>query len=235
MTRVLEVNDLVSGYGDAEVIHGVSVHVDDEEIVTVIGPNGAGKSTVMKSVFGLVDVWDGELCFRDTDLREMEPHEVTRQGLCYVPQTDNVFPNLSVRENLEMGAFVLDGVPEHLLDRVYEMFPVLSDRSRQRAGSLSGGQQQMLAMARALMVDPDLLMVDEPSAGLAPDLVDDVFEKIVQVNRSGVAVLMVEQNARDALRISDRGYVLEAGENRFEGTGDELLEDEEVIDLYLAR
>ncbi|PSP54441.1 ABC transporter ATP-binding protein [Halobacteriales archaeon QS_1_67_19] len=231
---LLEARDIVSGYGDAQILHGVSMDVHDDEIVCIIGPNGAGKSTFMKAVFGLIDCWEGTVTFDGAAITELRPDEITREGMCYVPQTENVFPNLTVRENLEMGAYILDEVPEAALQEVFERFPILEERQNQKAGTMSGGQQQMLAMGRGLMVDPDLMLVDEPSAGLAPDLVDEVFEKIIEINESGTAILMVEQNARKALRNSDRGYVLEMGENRFEDTGDALLENEEVIDLYLG-
>lgn len=231
---LLEARDLVSGYGDAEILHGVSMEVRAGEIVCVIGPNGAGKSTLVKAVFGLIEAWDGEVLFDGADVTDTDPDDKARLGMSYVPQTENVFPSLTVRENLEMGAYVLDSLPEERFDEVYSLFPVLEERSDQRAGSMSGGQQQMLAMGRALMVDPELLLVDEPSAGLAPELVDDVFDKIEDVNDAGTAVLMVEQNARKALRRSDRGYVLEGGENRFEDTGEALLNDDEVAELYLG-
>ena len=231
---LLEARDVISGYGDAQILHGVSMDVADDEIVCIIGPNGAGKSTFMKAVFGLIDCWDGSVTFAGEDITDLRPDEITREGMCYVPQVENVFPTLTVRENLEMGAYILDEVPDSALDEVFERFPILEERQNQKAGTMSGGQQQMLAMGRGLMVDPDLMLVDEPSAGLAPDLVDDVFEKILEINESGTAILMVEQNARKALRNSDRGYVLEMGENRFEDAGMALLENEEVIDLYLG-
>ncbi|MFB6244228.1 MAG: ABC transporter ATP-binding protein [Halobaculum sp.] len=231
---LLEARDIVSGYGDAEILHGVSMDVHEDEIVCIIGPNGAGKSTFMKAVFGLIDCWEGRVEFDGEEITEYRPDEITRTGMCYVPQTDNVFPNLTVRENLEMGAYILDEVPEQQVEELFDLFPVLDERRNQRAGAMSGGQRQMLAMARALMVDPGLMLVDEPSAGLAPDLVDMVFEKIVEVNETGTAILMVEQNARQALRNSDRGYVLEMGDNRFEDSGDALLENEEVAELYLG-
>ena len=225
---------MVTGYGDAEIIHGVSMDVHEEEVVTIIGPNGAGKSTFMKAVFGLLDCWDGTVTFDDRTITGLRPDEVTRTGMCYVPQTDNVFPSLTVRENLEMGAYILDEVPEEAVQEVYDRFPILHERRNQRAGTMSGGQRQMLAMGRGLMVDPALMLVDEPSAGLAPDLVDEVFAKITDINDGGTAIMMVEQNARQALRNSDRGYVLEMGENRFEGTGEELLDDDDVAELYLG-
>jgi branched-chain amino acid transport system ATP-binding protein len=231
---LLEARNVVSGYGDAEILHGVSMDVRQDEVVCIIGPNGAGKSTVMRAVFGLIECWDGTVSYDGTEITDARPDEITRRGMCYVPQTENIFPSLTVRENLEMGAYILDDVPQEYLDEVYERFPILRERQDQRAGSLSGGQQQMVAMGRGLMVDPGLMLIDEPSAGMAPDLVDDVFEKIVEINESGTAVLMVEQNARKALKTSGRGYVLDMGENRFEDTGDALLDNEEVEELYLG-
>ena len=231
---LLEARDVVSGYGDAQILHGVDMDVHAEEIVTIIGPNGAGKSTFMKAVFGLIECWDGRVVYDGTDITNRSPDEITREGMCYVPQTENIFPSLTVRENLEMGAYILDEVPEEALTEVFARFPVLEEREDQIAGTMSGGQQQMLAMGRGLMVDPGLMLIDEPSAGMAPHLVDEVFEKIQDINEAGTAILMVEQNARKALRNADRGYVLDMGENRFEDTGDALLENEEVIDLYLG-
>jgi branched-chain amino acid transport system ATP-binding protein len=231
---LLEARNVVSGYGDAEILHSVSMDVRQDEVVCIIGPNGAGKSTVMRAVFGLIECWDGTVSYDGTEITDARPDEITRRGMCYVPQTENIFPSLTVRENLEMGAYILDDVPQEYLDEVYERFPILRERQDQRAGSLSGGQQQMVAMGRGLMVDPGLMLIDEPSAGMAPDLVDDVFEKIVEINESGTAVLMVEQNARKALKTSGRGYVLDMGENRFEDTGDALLDNEEVEELYLG-
>jgi branched-chain amino acid transport system ATP-binding protein len=231
---LLEARDIVTGYGDAEILHGVSMDVASEEIVCIIGPNGAGKSTLMKAVFGLLECWEGSVIVGETDITDLRPEEITRTGMCYVPQTENVFPSLTVKENLEMGAYILDRVPDEALEEVYDRFPILDDRRGQKAGTLSGGQRQMLAMGRGLMVDPDVMLIDEPSAGLAPDLVDDIFEKILEINAAGTAILMVEQNARMALRNSDRGYVLEMGENRFEDSGKNLLDNEEVAELYLG-
>jgi branched-chain amino acid transport system ATP-binding protein len=231
---LLEAHDIVSGYGDAEILHGVSLDVDQEEIVSIIGPNGAGKSTLMKAIFGLINCWEGSVEFDGEDITGLRPDEITRKGMCYVPQTENIFPTLTVQENLRMGAYILDSVPQGTMNEIFDLFPILDERRNQRAGSMSGGQQQMLAMGRALMVDPDLMLIDEPSAGLAPDLVDEVFEKILDINAAGTAILMVEQNARQALRNSDRGVVLEMGANRFTDTGDALLENEEVEELYLG-
>jgi len=231
---LLEASDVVSGYGDAEILHGVSLDVHAGEIICVIGPNGAGKSTFMKAVFGLIDCWEGRVVYDGRDITDDPPDEITRAGMCYVPQTDNVFPSLTVRENLEMGAYILDEVPRAALEEVFERFPILAERQDQIAETMSGGQQQMLAMGRGLMVDPRLMLIDEPSAGMAPHLVDEVFEKIRDINEAGTAILMVEQNAREALRNADRGYVLDMGENRFVDDADHLLDNEEVEELYLG-
>ncbi|PSQ11771.1 ABC transporter ATP-binding protein [Halobacteriales archaeon QS_5_70_15] len=232
---VLEVSGLVTGYGEAEIVHGVDLGVESGEMVTIIGPNGAGKSTLMRAIFGLIDCWEGTVVVNGTDVTDYRPDEITRIGASYVPQRDNVFPNLTVRENLEMGAYVDDEVSERAYQAVYERFPILEERRNQKAGRMSGGQQQMVAMGAGLMIDPDLLLVDEPSAGLAPDLVADMFERIRRIKEADTSVLMIEQNARQALRYSDRGYVLDQGENAFEGPGEELLESEEIRDMYLGQ
>lgn len=231
---LLKARDLVTGYGDAEIIHGVSMDVRAEEIVSIIGPNGAGKSTFMRAVFGLIDTWDGSVSFDGEEITGLKPNRITRKGMVYVPQTENVFPTLSVRENLRMGAYILGDAPESTYRAVFDRFPILEERQDQQARKLSGGQQQMLALGRGLMVDPELMLIDEPSAGLAPDLVDEVFKRILDINADGTAILMVEQNAREALRHSDRGYVLEMGEKRFNDTGDALLKNEKIADLYLG-
>ena len=235
---LLELEDVVSGYGDAIIVHGVDMEMADGEMVTIIGPNGAGKSTLLKTIVGVVEAREGSVVFNGTDLAGKPPEEVVEYGVCYVRQNDNIFPNLSVMENLKMGAWPAEGEDwfdfDERLDEVYDQFPVLEERADQRAGALSGGQQQMVAMGTAMILDPDLLVLDEPSAGLAPQLVNEMFEKIVEINDAGTPILMVEQNARAALERSDRGIVLDMGENRFEGTGAELLDSEEVAELYLG-
>ncbi len=231
---LLAANNIDTGYGEAQILFDVDIEVDEDEIACIIGPNGAGKSTLMKAIFGLIEVWDGEVRFDGTDITNEESYRITEQGLCYVPQLDNIFPSLTVRENLEMGAYILENIPEDALEDVFEHFPILEKRQDQIAGTMSGGQRQMLAMGRALMVNPKLMMIDEPSAGLAPHLVDDVFEKITEIREGGTAILMVEQNARRALQVSDRGYVLDTGENRFEDSGDNLLDNPKVEELYLG-
>jgi branched-chain amino acid transport system ATP-binding protein len=231
---LLDIENLDAGYGDLQILDDVDLTVDEEEYVTIVGPNGAGKSTVMRTVFGLTTFMGGSIRFEGEEISRLAPEEVIRRGVVYVPQNDNIFPSLTVRENLEMGAFILDEVPQDMLEAVFERFPVLEERENQVAGQMSGGQQQMVAMGRALMLDPDLLLLDEPSAGLAPDLVQDMFEKIDQINADGTAILMVEQNAKEALRRCDRGYVLVQGQNRFVDRGEVLLEDEEVRQEFLG-
>jgi len=231
---LLSVRELDAGYGDLQILTGVDLDVRQGEYVTVVGPNGAGKSTVMKSVFGLTSLMGGTVTFDGADITAKKPEEIIHLGLSYVPQSDNVFSSLSVRENLEMGAYILDEVPEDRLAGIFERFPVLERRQDQRAGSLSGGQQQMLAMGRALMLDPELLLLDEPSAGLAPDLVEEMFDRIDGINDSGTAGLMVEQNAKEALRRCDRGYVLADGRNRYEDAGRTLLNDPQVRQDFLG-
>jgi ABC-type branched-subunit amino acid transport system ATPase component len=232
---LLTVEAITCGYGDMEVLTEVSARIEAGEIVSVIGPNGAGKSTLMKAVFGLLHPWRGSIAFRETEISRMQPYDIVRLRMCYVPQVANVFTDLSVEENLEMGAFVLDdAVVDERKDQVFELFPRLAERRRQPAGKMSGGERQMVAMGSALMLDPELLLLDEPSAGLAPNMVDMIFERIVRINESGIAIMMVEQNAKESLRMAHRGYVLAAGENRIEGDGRELLNDPEVARLYLG-
>jgi len=232
---LLKVDDITCGYGDVQVLTDVSAAVESGEIVSVIGPNGAGKSTLMKAVFGLLHPWKGAISFKDRDISRMEPYDIVKLRMCYVPQVANVFTELTVEDNLEMGAFVLnDGGVAARKERVFELFPRLKERRRQDAGKMSGGERQMVAMGSALMLDPELLLLDEPSAGLSPKMVDIIFERIVRVNEEGIAVLMVEQNAKQSLNMAHRGYVLANGENRFEGGGRELLNDPEVGRLYLG-
>ena len=231
---LLEVRGLDAGYGDLQILTDVDLDVADEEYVTIVGPNGAGKSTVMKSVFGLTTHMGGSITFEDEDISGAKPESVIHKGMGYVPQSNNVFAELSVVENLEMGAYILDEVPQGALREVYDRFPILEDRKGQKAGTLSGGQRQMLAMGRALMLDPDLLLLDEPSAGLAPDLVDEMFDKVDEINGTGTAILMVEQNAKEALRRCDRGYVLSNGQNRHMDEGTVLLNDEAVRREFLG-
>ena len=268
---LLEVSDLDAGYGDLQILTGIDLDVDAGEYVTVVGPNGAGKSTVMKSVFGLTTYMGGTITFNGEEIQRMKPEEIIRTGIGYVPQNENIFEGLTVRENLEMGAYIIeatpadlaeqrpwlgnrlsrarldalcgrvplhkllaDSVPEGRIQKIYDRFPILEERRGQKAGSLSGGQRQMVAMGRALMLDPDLLLLDEPSAGLAPDLVEEMFDRIDRINDAGTAILMVEQNAKEALRRCDRGYVLVDGENRYMDSGEVLLNDPQVRQDFLG-
>jgi ABC-type branched-subunit amino acid transport system ATPase component len=231
---ILAVEDLVAGYvPGVDILTGVGLRVDEGEIVTVIGPNGAGKSTLIKSIFGLLPPRRGRVVLRGDDLAGLRPHAITRRGMSYVPQLENVFESLTVEENLQMGALERTNTQERI-DEIYEIFPRLGERRRQAAGTMSGGERQMVAMGRALMPEPEILLLDEPSAGLAPAFVEAIFEKIAEINRHGVTLVMVEQNARRALAMSTRGYVLDVGQNRFEGPGKELLEDPRVAELYLG-
>jgi ABC-type branched-subunit amino acid transport system ATPase component len=231
---LLEVSEVVAGYGDSEILHGVSISVEQGEIVTIIGPNGSGKSTLLKTVLGLVHPKRGSVRFQGRDVTGIAPEAIVRRGLCYVPQSNNVFPSLSIQENLEMGAFVRTDDYRGRLEEVYGLFPDLAGRRKARGGTLSGGQRQMLAVARALMLDPVLLLLDEPSAGLAPNMVDLIFQRIIEINATGVALLLVEQNARQALRHSHKGYAMAAGRNVLEDRGECLLENPEVARLYLG-
>jgi ABC-type branched-subunit amino acid transport system ATPase component len=232
---LLKVDSLTTGYGDMEVLSDVTVDVEPGEIVSIIGPNGAGKSTLMKAVFGQLRPWSGAMRFDGEDLAGRSPYDIVELGMCYVPQVDNIFTDLTVEENLEMGAFtVADSNLASRKERVYELFPVLAERRRQRAGKMSGGERQMVAMGSALMLEPKLLLLDEPSAGLAPKMVALIFDRILKINEMGPAIMMVEQNAKESLRMAHRGYVLANGRNRFEGTGQSLLHDPEVGRLYLG-
>src|SRR5690625_4484083 len=231
---LLKVDSITTGYGEMEVLRDVTLEVAENEIVSIIGPNGAGKSTVMKTVFGLLAPWRGTISFEGREIGGLSPDRIVKEGLCYVPQVEDVFPSLTVEENLEMGAYLVSGSLTARKQRIFDMFPRLAERRRQRAGKMSGGERQMVAMGRALMLDPRLLLLDEPSAGLAPLMVDGIFETVKRINESGVAILMVEQNARKSLELADRGYVLATGQNQVEGSGRELLADAEVERLYLG-
>lgn len=232
---LLEVQDVYAGYiKDLDILQGVNFKVYPGELVAVIGPNGAGKSTLAKTIFGLLSPHQGIIIFKGSSIGRMKSDQIVQRGMSYVPQIANVFPSLSVEENLEMGAFVRN-VPLHpLKQEIFDRFPRLAERRKQRAGTLSGGERQMLAMGKALMLKPDLLLLDEPSAALSPILVNSVFEQIKQINQLGTAIVLVEQNARKALEMADRGYVLEAGRDRFEGRGSDLLADPKVGELYLG-
>jgi branched-chain amino acid transport system ATP-binding protein len=223
-----------TGYGDLQVLYGVDVDVRADEVVLVFGPNGAGKSTLMRALVGQLPVWSGSVEMDGTDLTDLEANEMVPRGVAYVPQAGNVFPNLTVAENLDIGTIHASD-PERRREAMYELFPRLEDRRSQEAETLSGGERQMLAMARALLPDPDVLLVDEPSAGLAPQLIERTFGYVDRVRETGTAVLMVEQNVRAALDVADRGYVLDMGENRFEGDADAIRDSEEIRRLYLGQ
>lgn len=231
---VVEIKDVVGGYGGAPILNGVNIAIEQSDIGVIVGPNGAGKSTTLKALFGLVKVTSGSISFAGEDVTNSLPDKLVPKGLSFVPQEQNVFTSMSVEENLEMGAFTRKDDFSTTLDWVYDMFPVLLEKRHQKAGELSGGQRQMVAMGRALMSQPRLLLLDEPSAGLSPRYVLEIFEQIVKINKSGVGILMVEQNARQALAFASRGFVLASGQNRFTGTGPELIADPEVAKSFLG-
>lgn len=232
---VLEAEEVVSGYGDAEICTGTSMDLCEGELVVVIGPNGAGKSTLLKTIFGLIDTWAGSIRLRGTDLTGLSPRDRVLEGMAYVPQNENVFSRLTITENLEMGAYTCPDAFEERRARVEEIFPTLRERREAKAGQLSGGQRQMLAFGRALMTDPDVLLLDEPSAGLQPSLVEEVLGHVEAVRDAGTSVMLVEQNARQALQLADWAYVLDDGADRFEGPGPDVLEHPEIGRLYLGR
>ena len=232
---LLEVDVLEAGYDDALVLRGVSLTAGAHEIVAVIGPNGAGKSTMLKAVYGLVTRRSGSVRFAGEDVTGMRSDRLTRRGLNFVPQTENVFPTLTLAENVHVSALVVaKNERRAAVERVRELFPILTERSRQRAGTLSGGQRKLVALARALVTQPSLLLLDEPSAGLSPLAMDMVFGKLLEINALGIGIVMVEQNARRALALAHRGYVLETGRNAIDGSGADLLRDPQVAELYLG-
>ena len=231
---LLSMEGVTGGYGEADVLSDVSLAVRAGEIVAIVGPNGAGKSTAMKAVFGLVTVRRGHIWFNGNAISGWTPDRIVRHGVCYVPQVDNVFREMTVQENLEMGAFIRRGDLSAAFDRVFGLFPDLARKRRDEAGRLSGGQRQMLAMGRALMLDPRLLLLDEPTAGLSPKYMEQIFGIVRDVRDAGVSILLVEQHAKQALAFADRGYVLSAGRNRRDGTGEALLADPEIAQLFLG-
>lgn len=232
---LIVIDTVIAGYTPGvPILNGVNLVLSPGELVGIIGPNGAGKSTMLKALFGLIPITSGEVKYKGEDISALKAHELVERGIGYVPQNDNVFPSLTVEENLEMGLYLR---PERMKERmgvVSDMFPRLGERMKQRAGSLSGGERQMLAMGRALMMEPEVLLLDEPSAGLSPALQDEAFIRTKQINRSGVGIVMVEQNASRCLQICDRGYVLDSGRNAYTNTGEALLKDPKVIELYLG-
>ncbi len=232
---LIHVDNIRAGYvSGVDILNDCSLELRAGELIGIIGPNGAGKSTLLKALFGLLSIRAGAVTYRGQDISSAEAHELVEQGIGYVPQRDNVFPSLTVEENLEMGAFLRPKQVRERIDYVSEMFPRLSERMSQRAGSLSGGERQMLAMGRALMMNPEVILLDEPSAGLSPVLQDQVFLRVREINKAGVSVVMVEQNARRCLQICHRGYVLDQGTNAYTDTGRNLLHDPKVIELYLG-
>jgi len=231
---LLTAHNITSGYTKVDILYQVSIKVEQGQVVSIIGPNGAGKSTLLKTIFGILKPRNGVVSLSDEDITGLSPDKIVRKGVSYVPQVDNIFPSLSILENLEMGAFIRNDDYSGRIEDIFTLFPALKERCHQKAGELSGGQRQMIAMGRALMLDPRLLLLDEPSAGLAPRLVSMIFEKILEINATGVAMMIVEQNAREALKMADHGYVLAMGKNVLNDTGKALLANEEVGRLYLG-
>ena len=233
---VLECNGIAAGYVKGlNILQGVDLVVKEKEIVSIIGPNGAGKSTLLKAIMGLIDISGGRFYINGIEKTNLATHKIVEEGIGYVPQVANVFPSLTIEENLEIGSWSLNKNQKESLKRIYEKFSLLRDRKKDKAGNLSGGQRQILALARALITKPNLLLLDEPSAGLSPVAINEVFSIINDINKSGVSILLVEQNAKRALSFSDRGYVLDQGRNAYQGKGEELLNDPRVVDLYLGK
>jgi ABC-type branched-subunit amino acid transport system ATPase component len=231
---ILEAEKITAGYSEIDILHDVSIRVKSGEIVSIIGPNGAGKSTLLKTIFGILKPRQGKIIFQNEGITGLTPDKIVKKGISYVPQVDNIFPSMTIQENLEMGAFIRNDDYSQRLDEIYQLFPILIEKRKQKAGQLSGGQRQMVAMGRALMLDPRILLLDEPSAGLAPVLVSMIFEKIREINSTGVSMMIVEQNAREALKMAHHGYVLAMGKNVLDDKGDALLSNEEIGRLYLG-
>lgn len=231
---LLEAKGLIGGYGGMDILNGVNLAVEAEEIVVIIGANGAGKSTAMKALFGLINLRAGQVTLDGADITGAAPNALVGHGMGYVPQERNVFRTMTVRENLEMGAYLKPAAQARVMEQVFTLFPVLKEKASQPAGELSGGQRQMVAVGRALMTEPKLLMLDEPTAGLSPLVMEQIFDRIVAVNRAGIGILLVEQNARQALAIAHRGYVLATGRNRFTGTAADLLANPEIGQSFLG-
>ena len=230
-----EGNGMTGGYGNGpDIINSCTVNVNKGEIVSILGPNGAGKSTAMKAMLGLLNLKSGSVIIDGKDISKLSPQDRVKKGISFVPQTKNVFAGMTVEENLEMGAFLINDEIKDTIEEIYNLFPILKEKRSQFVGELSGGQRQQVALGRALMIKPTVLMLDEPTAGVSPIVMDELFDHIVKVKRTNVAILMVEQNAKQALNISDRGYVLVTGENRYSGTGDELLNDQRVRSSFLG-
>jgi len=232
---LLHADNVVAGYlPGVDILTDCNLTLEEGELVGIIGPNGAGKSTLIKAIFGLVTVRSGSVVLRGEEITSLEAHELVSKGVGYVPQNDNVFPSLTIEENLQMGSYLTRSTYKERFGFVTDLFPLLGERKRMRAGGLSGGERQMVAMGRALMTDPSVLLLDEPSAGLSPSNQDQVFQRVSEINDAGISILMVEQNAHRCLQICDRGVVLDSGTDAYTGTGDELLSDPKVIELYLG-
>ena len=230
----LNASNMTGGYGKADILHDCTLTVEKGEIAVIVGPNGAGKSTAMKAVFGMLGLREGKVTLDGQDITGLSPQDRVKKGMGFVPQVNNVFPTMTVEENLEMGAFIRDDDFRGTMDQVFDLFPILKEKRRQNAGELSGGQRQQVAVGRALMTKPTVLMLDEPTAGVSPIVMDELFDRIIEVARTGISILMVEQNARQALEIADKGYVLVQGANAYTGTGRELLADPEVRKSFLG-
>ncbi len=234
MTKFLSCTNMTGGYGGENIIHGCDIEVDRNQIVVIVGPNGAGKSTAMKAMLGMISLKEGSLILDGSDISKLTPQDRVAAGIAFVPQTMNIFSELTVEENLEMGAFLRENNVKETIEEIYNLFPAMKDKRNQLAGELSGGQRQQVAVSRALMTRPKVLMLDEPTAGVSPIVMKEIFERIITIKNSGVAIVIVEQNAKQALNIADFGYVLVGGENKFSGEGQELLNNQEVRKSFLG-